>query len=101
MDDEWEHDACPDCGAHYYCECGRTDRPYDPDDDLTASPSRYDLAYWFRDVTGGAGNLNAIARHDNPHGVGLGGYPWQKRANKRRLMQLRRRMGLRSDWSPF
>lgn len=99
-DDEWSEDEdCDYCG---FARCRCNDEPWGGAhiDGTYVYPTRDFLAEWVRDMRG-AGNLNAIARHDNPHGVGLGGYPWQKRANRRKQVQARRRMGLRDDWSPF
>ena len=88
-------DECYHCCA-YPCECEPEDAYDDHDrwDDLdgaVVAPGRWFLADWTRDMSGGVGALDVIARKATKHGVGLGGYPWQKQANKRRLMQLRRK----------
>lgn len=53
---------------------------------------RYFIADWTRDMRhGGIGSMDAIARTQTKHGVGLGGYPWQRRARRRLEMQRLRR----------
>lgn len=86
--DGWE-DECPDCGLTY-CICDSDDRDRDLWDDAMVTLTRRDAAEYHRDMAG-CGNLDAIARKMTRHGVGLGGYPWQKRASRRRGMQARRR----------
>ena len=96
---EYDDDFCPYCDGNP-CDC-EPEEDYDDrerrwSDDLfdgvgVTSPGRWFLADWTRDLSGGVGVLDVIARKQTKHGVGLGGYPWQKRANKRRVMQLRRK----------
>lgn len=80
-DDEEE---CPDC-HHTYCICDSDDRDRD-----WWYATRREVAEWRR-AHAGCGNLDAIGRKLTRHGTPLGGYPWQKRANRRRGMQARRK----------
>jgi len=87
-----DDDECPDCKCNY-CICDADDRD-DPWDDLFDAPIYADRSFtaeYTRDMIG-YGNLDAIARKQTRHGVPLGGWRWQRRANRTRAMQRQRKI---------